>query len=250
MSPAHSSVVPKPFVVGVDGCRAGWVAVSLDQAHNWKVEVFRTIDELWNACRQAPLILIDIPIGLPGGGIMSRRCDAEARQRLGERHPTVFSPPCREALRAKTYEQAKEVNNRHLARMVSMQCFGIFNKIKEVDAFLRNNSGATRTLREVHPEICFWALNERQAIANGKKSAPGREERLRVLESVFPPARQLFGDAIRWRKEGSVDMAKDDIIDALAAAVTGLQPDRLESIPKEREQDVTGLPMEIVYRRL
>lgn len=250
MAAVHSSVVPKPFVVGVDGCRVGWVAVSLDQDHNWQVEVFQNIGELWEACREAHLILIDMPIGLPGDGVMSRRCDAEARQLLGKRQCTVFSAPCRESLQATTHAQASSTNRRHLGKGMSCQCFNILKKVEQVDTLLKCNPGAAAKMREVHPEVCFWALNELQAIADGKKFAPGREERLRVLSSLFPPARRLFGEIVHWRKETRVDVADDDIIDALVAAVTGLRPDRLESIPQLTERDATGLPMEMVYRRL
>jgi predicted RNase H-like nuclease len=224
--------------------------VSLDEDHNWQVEVFLTIGDLWNACYRAHLILIDMPIGLPGGGVMSRRCDAESRKLLGKRHCTVFSPPCREALQAADYEQAKGINHRHLGRKVTKQCFGIFNKIEQVETFMRTNPNAARTFREVHPEVCFWALNGEQAIGTKKSTEPGMEERLHVLSTLFPLARRLFGETVRWQKESRVELARDDIIDALAAAVTGLQPDRLESLPKEREVDAVGMPMEMVYRRL
>ena len=250
MSSVHSPVVPKPFVVGVDGCREGWVAVSLDQDHNWQVEVFQNIDGLWNACQQARLILIDIPIGLPGDGVMSRRCDAEARKLLGKRHCTVFSAPCRESLHAATHAEASNINRQRLGKGMSCQCFHILKKVEQVDAFLRGNPEAALVMREVHPEVCFWSFNRRQAITDGKKSAPGREERLRVLSTVFPPTYQLFEEAVRWRRESHLDVATDDIIDALAAAVTGLRPNRLESIPQPKEQDAAGLPMEMVYRRL
>lgn len=250
MSSVHSPVVPKPFVVGVDGCREGWVAVSLDQDHNWQVEVFRTVDALWNACQLARLILIDIPIGLPGDGVMSRRCDAEARKLLGKRHCTVFSAPCRESLQAATHAEASNINRQRLGKGMSCQCFHILKKVEQVDAFLRGNPEAAPVIREVHPEVCFWSFNRRQAITDGKKSAPGREERLRVLSTVFPPTYQLFEEAVRWRRESHLDVATDDIIDALAAAVTGLRPNRLESIPQPKEQDAAGLPMEMVYRRL
>ena len=250
MSSVHSSVVPKPFVVGVDGCRAGWVAVSLDEDHNWQVEVFQNIGALWTACRQAQLILIDMPIGLPGGGVMSRRCDAEARKLLGKRHCTVFSAPCRESLQAATHPDASNINRERLGKGMSCQCFHILRKVEQVDTFLRGNPGAGLVVREVHPEICFWALNGRQAIADGKKTVPGREERLQILEADFPSTRHLFGEVVRWRKESRLDVVEDDIIDALAAAVTGSRPDRLESIPQQKERDAAGLPMEMVYRRL
>jgi predicted RNase H-like nuclease len=45
-------------------------------------------------------------------------------------------------------------------------------------------------------------------------------------------------------------VGRDDIMDALAAAVTGkLGKGSLQSLPPQPERDATGLPMEIVYYR-
>src|SRR5262249_32848827 len=62
-------------VVGVDGCRRGWIAATLTvgAAPTWTV--FPDADALWQATASAELILIDIPVGLPGAGVMDRRCD-------------------------------------------------------------------------------------------------------------------------------------------------------------------------------
>ena len=84
--------------VGVDGCRAGWLAIGLETEGNWQVNMFSDVSRLWDYHRQASLILIDIPIGLKTGGKAERRCDPEARKLLGPRRSSVFPAPCREAI--------------------------------------------------------------------------------------------------------------------------------------------------------
>ena len=69
--------------VGVDGCRAGWIAIGLESEDNWQVNTFPDVSSLWEHHRQASLILIDIPIGLKAGGKTERRCDPQARKLLG-----------------------------------------------------------------------------------------------------------------------------------------------------------------------
>ena len=54
--------------VGVDGCRAGWIALGLEATGNWQVNIFLDVSSLWNHHRGASLILIDIPIGLKARG--------------------------------------------------------------------------------------------------------------------------------------------------------------------------------------
>ena len=62
------------FVVGVDGCRAGWLAVKLSRPGDWECRIFPDMASLWSAYRRAALILVDIPIGLPEAA-NDRSCD-------------------------------------------------------------------------------------------------------------------------------------------------------------------------------
>jgi predicted RNase H-like nuclease len=54
--------------IGVDACKKGWFAVCLKPDKRWAIEIFESIDDLWNVFQKESLILIDIPIGLPGSG--------------------------------------------------------------------------------------------------------------------------------------------------------------------------------------
>ena len=89
-------------LAGVDGCRGGWLLLLFDTNSRQM--------ELRYACKYASLILgkpqpktigIDIPIGLSDNG--DRDCDKAARALLGKpRGSSVFPPPARSALQART----------------------------------------------------------------------------------------------------------------------------------------------------
>ncbi|PIU29456.1 MAG: hypothetical protein COT09_00685 [Candidatus Hydromicrobium americanum] len=52
--------------IGIDGCRAGWFAVCLDNKNKFKADIFVDIYTVWEKYSNAKSIFIDIPIGPPG----------------------------------------------------------------------------------------------------------------------------------------------------------------------------------------
>ena len=189
-------------------------------------------------------VLVDIPIGLPGAGSQARDCDIEARRAVAPRGSTVFPAPSRAALAADGYEAACEANLHATGRKLSRQCWGIVPKIGEVDRWLRQ--GRQRpVVRETHPEVAFWALNGQRPVLESKKSASGLSARLELLSARFRGARACYAacDAEYRRK----DVARDDIVDAMACAVTALFAPNLSAFPECPAPDETGLPMEIVF---
>jgi len=92
----------KKMYIGIDGCGAGWFVVSLDDKDEFKIDIFSNIHALWNIYSSSSSILIDIPVGLPGGDITNRKCDLEARKILRPKKGScVFPSPCRPAVTAK-----------------------------------------------------------------------------------------------------------------------------------------------------
>ena len=80
----------------------------------------------------------------------------------------------------------------------------------------------------------------------GKKSKSGEEQRLEVLDRFEPQSCEIYSEACRRFVGGGV--AKDDILDALVAAVTARRGHkRLKTIPDCPPKDCKGLPMEMVY---
>lgn len=71
-----------PYYVGLDGCRAGWFAVTLLDHMSWNVGVFKNVEQIWKKLSHATLLLIDIPIGLCDSGKKGRSCDTAARRLL------------------------------------------------------------------------------------------------------------------------------------------------------------------------
>ena len=231
--------------VGVDGCRAGWLAIGLDAQGSWRVNVFPNVSSLWEHHREASLILIDIPIGLKTEGRAERRCDPQARRLLGPRRSSVFPAPCRGAIYASSYQEACDVNQRLTGKRLSVENWNIIPKIREVDCLLSDDAAARDVIREIHPELCFWGLAGRP-MQHAKKRSEGLSERTRLLQSIYPQTANLINHVLStYRRK---DVARDDILDALAAAVTGLiGGENLASIPQEPEFDERGLRMEMVY---
>lgn len=234
-------------VIGVDGCKAGWFAISVRQRDDWEADIYPDAAALWQAHSDAHQILVDIPIGLPWRGVLKRECDLKARRLLGKpRGSSVFPAPSRAALDATNYAEACRLNQREVRKKLSRQCFSILHKIRQVDELLREHSSAKDVVREVHPELCFWALNNHHATTYRKKDRSGFDERLRLLSRAFPPTQEIVAHALQ--KFERKEVSRDDILDALVAAVTALQPRRLISIPSPPQRDAVGLPMEMVYR--
>jgi predicted RNase H-like nuclease len=230
--------------IGVDACKKGWFAVKLGSRDNWKIGIFNSVDDLWNLWNPFSIIFIDIPIGLPNSG--RRACDIEARKKLGKRGSSVFAAPCREALEAKTYRQACRINKRVNGVKLSIQTWNICSKIREIDTWLRNNPTVQSKVRESHPELCFWAMAGGQPMVYTKKKPEGFEERWVILKRIYPHTEAIVELALgRFRRK---DLARDDILDAIALAVSARCPAELiKTIPADPPRDKKGLPMEIVY---
>jgi predicted RNase H-like nuclease len=236
------------MLVGVDGCRAGWLAITLDD-ETWRAEVFASIDGLWDALYDASLILIDMPIGLPSEDTPIRECDYVARKLLSPfRHSSVFPPPTRAAIQAETYPQACAINQRLTGSRFTVQTWNIVPKIREVDALLLAQVAARSRMRESHPEVAFWVLAGGRPMWYPKRRKVGQAERMACLRAVFPPADDIFQQVKADFPRR--DVAPDDIIDALALVVMASCEGPLLSIPVMPEFDERGLPMEMVYRQV
>ena len=241
-------------VIGVDGCRGGWLCIALDVAGRatgaigappewWVADDFAAVVERRPA---ADLVLVDIPIGLLEGGPDPREPDALARGMLGGRRASsVFSAPVRPVLEAPDYAAANALSRRLSGKGLSRQSWGIVPKIREVDAFLRAQPAWIGRVREVHPELCFHAFAGGRSMGHNKKTDGGFRERFELLVERYPEAERLLGSILL--QAGKQRVARDDAVDALAAALTGLGPGRLRTIPETPERDAVGIPMEMVF---
>ena len=227
------------FVAGVDGCRGGWVSFKVElPARVISVEVIDLPAWLRERPPDLACVGIDIPIGLLNG---SRACDKAARKLLGQpRGTSVFAAPCRAAVHAATYEEASAVNRQKTGRGLSQQAWGIVPKIKQVDDAITPD--CQRWAFEVHPKVCFWALNQRRPMThNNKKTKEGAAERIALLRRVFPEIDTHLAN--RPARVGA-----DDLLDAAAAAWTALRWHRNEAeCVCTPEHDEKGLAVTIYY---
>lgn len=231
---------------GVDGCKAGWFCIALGPSETIEAFDVCKLGDLVAMSNDGDCIFIDIPIGLSDGPD-ERLCDREARRTLGfPRRSSVFRTPVRAALYAGNDGEAKRISLEATGKSISIQSLAIMPKIREVDTLLRTSEKARNLVREVHPEICFWALAGERPMLHNKKNPAGIEERIAVLERVWPSAGEEF---TRICKDVPRRIAaRDDILDAMAAAVTGcVSPVKLQALPELPPRDTQGLPMEMVY---
>ena len=234
----------RPIFFGIDGCKAGWFSVGIDEAGRFQFRVLGEFEEVGQVLQQARVILVDMPIGLPSQAQTTRFCDTAARKVLSPRGSSVFAVPTRQALTKPSYEEASAENYRQLGKKLSKQSWFIAPKIKQVDDFMRRMQPGEK-VREMHPEVAFWALNEKTVLIYKKKDPAGADERLAILSRWYPAAEECF----YWAREQYLvkEVATDDILDAMVGAVTAMQFPRLSTLPVMPMLDEERLPMEIVY---
>jgi predicted RNase H-like nuclease len=141
---------------------------------------------------------------------------------------------------------AQQLNIEVLGRSLTRQTWGICSKIADVDSFLAEDPAAARPLREVHPEVCFWALSGGTPMRHKKSTVAGRRERLDVLVRHEPSATALLRRALSETRRQ--DVQADDVLDALVALLTAESPDTcLKSLAEEPYRDQRALVMEMLY---
>lgn len=216
-------------VAGLDGCKAGWVAAVKLPGQAPRAEVHESVEAFLGCMPAGIVVAVDMPIGLPdftqGGG---RGPERLVRSVLGQRQSSVFSIPSRAAVYAEpgpfvSVEDWYAAHRRAGAvaretsdppRRVSIQAFGIFSKIRELDGLLTARPELRDTVFESHPEVAFWKLNGERAMSLPKKvrnriNPPGMEERRSLLAKCgLDPA---FIHAQPPRGAGA-----DDFLDACA----------------------------------
>lgn len=211
-------------VLGVDGCRGGWVG-ALVEGRRVSWHRFATFAEALAV--PAASIGVDMPVGLPPTG--RRGCDLAAKSLLGRAHPRVFLAPPRGVLAAATYAEAGRLHRELTGGLgLSLQTWHLVPKIREVDAVADDPR-----LVEVHPELSLAALGGSGPLPS-KKTAAGRAARVALLTG--------------WLGELGDLPAGDDGLDALAVAWSAHRwlAGRARTLPGVPAYDETGRPMRIV----
>ncbi len=234
------------WVMGVDGCPAGWVGVlrNLRGRSNPRVVVAQHFADLLCRPEVPSFIAVDMPIGLPDAiGEEGRGPEILLRPLLGERQSSVFSIPSRAAVYAENYEEACRIASETSTppRKVSKQAFFLFPRIREIDALFRADIGNAYFIHESHPEGIFMTMNGMQPLSEPKKTPEGLEQRRELLTRVAGYDR-AFLSAVALK---GVD--EDDLLDACGCAWTAerIALGKAVSYPREPKRDAHGIPIAI-----
>jgi len=247
-------------VAGVDGCKGGWIAVFRLPGEPAEVRVFARIVDLVDRLPADAAIAVDMPIGLPERtGHGGRGPEALVRRFLAARQSSVFSIPARAAVYAveedftsveRWYEAHRLASAVARAtseppRAVSIQAFGIFAKIRELDGLLRARPELRDRMIESHPEAAFWRLAGERPMAlpkkvKGRVDPAGLDERKALLAARGHD--RAFLD--RPPPRGA---AADDFLDAAVMMLVAERFSRGEatSFPDPPGRDAHGLPIAI-----
>jgi predicted RNase H-like nuclease len=236
---------PNIFVAGADGCKSGWFVVVRDLSSgvvvHHRAPDFAAVLEL---SAGVAALAIDMPIGLMDrverGG---RPADRLARERLKpHRASSVFSPPCRAALRYRTYEGAAAATRARSTEGAGLtqQSFGLFPKLREVDGLMTPER--QRVVREVHPELCFAVMNGGRPLELSKKTPEGQVVRVELLSAA---GFDISSKSVK--KLAVAGVGRVDVIDAYATCWTAARMARgeAEQLIGDPARDPRGLRMEI-----
>lgn len=238
----------------MDGCRGGWIAAVEDAGGSCGLHLFAGFGGLLQALPRDALILVDMPIGLPdrirGPG---RAAEQAARPHLGARRGSIFSIPARAAVEAGRGPFADGVTRREayarscrLARAlsdppsaVSIQGFGLFPKILEIDDALCADPRLAERVLESHPEL-VWTNLSGLPCRYPKTTGEGVAERRAILQAQGLPASLVEAP----RPRGA---AEDDRLDACALLVAArrVRAGSARRYPEPPERDRHGLPITI-----
>ena len=123
------------WLCGVDGFKEKWRAV-LGNFDTGEVRLLDLpLEEILDLPERPAIIAVDVPIGLPEvtlpGG---RTCDRLARQSLGSRRGSVFSPIGRICLQMDNREKASQLSLDRGGIGIGVQSWGLRKKLLEIDS--------------------------------------------------------------------------------------------------------------------
>jgi predicted RNase H-like nuclease len=182
-------------VTGVDACKGGWVAVTLEASAVRNVAQMACVQaggSLASVLDEGPdsapgrIVGIDMPLGLLDSGW--READRVARGLLGPRRSSVFAIPPRAVWAQPSYQAANQRCRELTGQGFSIQAWGLRTKLLEANQYLPTCGHA---MYEVHPELAFSAMAG-APLPYSKHKAAGRDLRRDLLKQagiLLPEAR-------------------------------------------------------------
>lgn len=257
LSSAMTNPVQNPWLVGVDGCKGGWVAAFMrpDGTDAHVHDVFSEFCTLLDGSEPLGTVAIDIPIGFPAHSRGGRAPDNAVRKLLNKGGSSVYPMPSRSAVFAERapFSSPKKRRLAHQracavaeetstpSKRVTIFSFGLFPKIQQVDAVLKSNPSAKQFIFETHPEVAFWKLNNETSLDESKKTDAGKNKRRQILISAGLPPSLVNSKPPKGAQT-------DDLLDALVSVVVArrIREKTAKCFPADPEIDEElGLPMAI-----
>jgi predicted RNase H-like nuclease len=199
-------------VLGVDGCRGGWVGVVLtadDAVHGvFGADIAAVLAAAVVAAGPPAVVGVDMPLHLSAAGW--RPCDQAVRAHLGAKRSSVFPVPPAPALALDDYAAACATCRALTGKAFSKQLWMLRPKILELETWWTSSAGLD--VREVHPETSF-SLMVGAPIAASKRTAEGVAARRAALAEQGIVVPDDIGPGGRLA-------ATDDVVDAAAVAWT------------------------------
>jgi len=232
-------------VTGVDACKRGWVAVTL-QAPGPVLATVRMHASLAGVLDDIPgsdpaaIVGIDMPLGLVEAGW--RDADRLARGLLGPRRSSIFAIPPRPVWAQATYQAANQRCRELTGQGFSIQAWGLRPKLLEANEYVRS---CGHPMYEVHPELAFGAIAG-APLPHSKHTAPGRDLRRDLLANVG-----IILPAVASRT-GTSSAPKLPVTDTLDAAAVAWSAWRIAAgtavvLPDQPQLDRHGREITIRY---
>jgi predicted RNase H-like nuclease len=238
-------------VIGVDACRRGWVAVSLDVSglprRAPRLAAVRTDGSLAGVLGQADrdpaggvgIVGIDMPLGLLESGW--RQADRAARGLLGPRRSSVFAIPPRAVWAQPSYQAANELCRELTGQGFSVQAWGLRAKLLEANQY---REACQHPMYEVHPELAFGAMAG-APLEHSKHTPAGRELRRELLAQagIVLPA------SSSGHLSGTWEAPVTDTLDAAAVAWSAgrIATGQAVILPDRPQRDSQGCQITIRY---
>ena len=198
-------------VLGVDGCRGGWVGIVLASpatAHAvFGVHIADVVRAAIDRAGPPAVVGVDMPLHLSATGW--RLCDQAVRDHLGAKRSSVFPVPPGPALDVDDYAAACALSRELTGKAFSKQLWMLRPKIQELAAWWAASAGAI-DVREVHPETSF-SLMVGAPIGPSKRTGEGLAARRAALARAGIVVPDDVGLGRRL-------VAADDVVDAAAVA--------------------------------
>jgi len=176
------------FVVGVDGCNSGWIAVALNNGRFAGAAMYESFASLVHEADDAFTVGVDIPIGLLAEG--QRYCDGMVKELLGPRRNSLFLAPPRAAIEAETYDMADALTRNLMGKGLPKQAYNLRDKVLEVDSVVRHQIQLRKNMTPYFTSRQLMMRKEpKSALRKYARIIEPDEDRKKRLEKARPAGR-------------------------------------------------------------